>query len=345
MRSFALAAALLLSPCVLGAQGPSIMSTSPSVLLVRPTQETVPITLRGERFWPGGANDPARWAVDVRRPGGEWVRARLASGGNTERSFSIPAHPLLQAPGTLEARLIVDGTHSNTVAIPVRAERPRLASATPSTLAIAPGMAESGWKVRLRGEYWMAPLRLSVNGTQIPDYESNLDGGYVAFILPPAMRKPGRYTIVVRTPHGESEARGVEVVAPFTIVSTAPGRVMQAALQDTAARVTVTVAFAGTPPQRVAWKTERTGAWAEVPASYNMRNDVLTIDLPVRGLRGAQMIDLQFANAAGETGARIPIDQVPARIRMEGPEIPRTGASDPSRVNRPPVRPPPVRRP
>ncbi|HEX8209594.1 MAG TPA: hypothetical protein VF584_05365 [Longimicrobium sp.] len=303
------------------------------------------ITLEGERIWPGGPNDPARWAVDVRRQGGQWVRAQVVSGNTVATSFIIPAHPLLQSAGTLEARLIVDGTHSNTVGIPIVVERPRLTGVSPATLAIRPSMTDANWKVALTGQYWMYPLHITVNGTHIPRFEENLPAGYAAFPLPPEMRKPGRYTVVVRTAHGVSEARAVEVVAPFTIVSTTPGRVMQAALQDTASNVTVTVAFGGTPPQRIAWKTDRTGSWAATPASYNMRNDVLTIQLPVRALRGAQMIDLQFANAAGETGARIPIDQMPARTRVEVPEIPRTRASDPSRVNRPPVQPPPLRRP
>jgi hypothetical protein len=198
---------------VAGAPAPVITGVTPSPLVTMSKNTVFGMTIFGQHFWPSGPNDPSRRVLYVRRQYLPFQTIQITSMNDTKLNVEFGTTPLLSGTGQLEFMVKIDGMASNVFAVKIVADPPGLAWVMPDTIALA-GAGEDRWKVWLAGSKWIDATTIFINGAKIRDCFQNLDSGKEQLVWPEVYRKPGKYNVQVRTEHGGSEVRIVEVTEP-----------------------------------------------------------------------------------------------------------------------------------
>src|SRR5712692_3417497 len=203
-----------------GAPAPAITGASVSPLVSTAKYTIYGMTLYGRNFWPSGPNDPNRRLLNVRRQGGSFQRVLISSMGDTELNISFPTPPLLGAPGQLEFQVTIDGMASNIFVDRIVGDPPGLAWISPDKISLD-GKDDARWNVWLAGSRWIDPTTVWIDGTNVHTCYMNLNSGKEQMAWPPAFRKAGKFKVLVKTEHGDSEVRTVEVTKPILLTQTA----------------------------------------------------------------------------------------------------------------------------
>jgi hypothetical protein len=207
---FAVGFAAVASVTALAAPPPVITGTRPNPLVSTSQSTNAAVEIRGQNFWPSGPNVPSRWVLMVRRQYMPFQTIPINSLNNTAIYVDFPSLPLLNGVGQLEFMVKTDGVASNVFAVKIVADPPALASVLPDKIALK-GTDEARWNVWLAGSRWPEPTTIWVNGVQAGKIFNN---DLQELVWPAAFRKAGKYQVQVRSEHGGSELRTVEVVAP-----------------------------------------------------------------------------------------------------------------------------------
>lgn len=205
---------LLAVPGLAAGHPPVITGVDPDPLVSRPDLAMYAMTIKGQNFWLGGPNDPDRRQLSVRRQGQPFQTMRIQGISNTNIHIEFETRPLLNGVGMLEFMVKIDGVASNIFAVRIVAEPPRLDSVTPATINVGGATDDPRWKVWLRGSRWITPTSIWINGANFGTCFQNQNSGQEHFTWPPSLRGVGRYSVLLRTVHGVSEARTVDVVVP-----------------------------------------------------------------------------------------------------------------------------------
>jgi hypothetical protein len=198
------------SVTALAAPAPVITGTRPNPLVSTTLSTNAAVELHGQNFWPSGPNVPSRWVLMVRRQYMPFQTIQINSLNNTMINVDFPSLPLLNGVGQLEFMVKTDGVASNVFAVKIVADPPALASVRPDKIELK-GTDEARWKVWLYGSRWPEPTTIWLNGAQVGKI-FNYD--MQELVWPAAFRKAGKYQVQVRSEHGGSELRTVEVIAP-----------------------------------------------------------------------------------------------------------------------------------
>jgi hypothetical protein len=202
--------AAVASVTALAGPAPLITGSRPNPLTSTSLSTNAAVELHGLNFWPSGSNVPSRWVLMVRRQYMPFQTIPINSLNNTMINVDFPSLPLLNGVGQLEFMLKTDGVSSNVFVVKIVADPPALASVLPDKIALK-GTDEARWKVWLYGSRWPEPTTIWLNGAQVGKIFNN---DRQELVWPAAFRKAGKYQVQVRSEHGGSELRIVEVVAP-----------------------------------------------------------------------------------------------------------------------------------
>lgn len=194
---------------------PVITGVKPDPLVSREKcADEIYVTIYGQNFWLSGPNDPDRREGFIRRRGqGDWQKVQGVSIMNDRYAVRFLVSPMLNGAGTLEFMLKIDGAASNIYAVQIAAAPPILDWITPVKIIAGGAADDPRWTMRLSGSRWIEPTTVWIDGV----YEGTLNLRMTEMKInwPPSHRAVGRHPVQLRTMHGASETRTVEIVAPI----------------------------------------------------------------------------------------------------------------------------------
>jgi hypothetical protein len=194
---------------------PVITGAKPDPLVSRErSADDIYVTIYGQNFWLSGPNDPDRREGFIRRRGqSDWQKVQGVSIMNDRYTVRFLVSPMLNGAGTLEFMLKIDGSASNIYAVQIVAEPPLLDWIAPVKITAGGAADDPRWTMRLSGSRWIEPTTVWIDGV----YEGalNLRMTEMKISWPPSHRAVGRHPVQLRTIHGGSETRIVEIVAPI----------------------------------------------------------------------------------------------------------------------------------
>jgi hypothetical protein len=221
---------------------PVITGMRPNPIVSMSNLAIVGVELQGRNFWPSGPNNPDRRVLMVRRLPLPFQTMTIKNIGDTHITMEFPSLSLLNGAGQLEFMVKIDGVPSNVFAVKIVADPPQLASVMPDKIALGGGSDDPRWKVWLAGERWTDPTTIWIDGAKVG---ACFNYGRQEFTWPAPLRRAGTYQVQLRTEHGGSEVRTVQVLAPTPAYNVVKGSTAAAAIK---ALATPTPVFAIAKP-------------------------------------------------------------------------------------------------
>jgi hypothetical protein len=208
---------LLAGPGLAVGPPPVITGVSANPLLSQSTNTLYSLEILGQNFWISGPNDPSRRAAYVRRLPQPFQAIKIYTISNNTLGIWLSTAQFLNAPGRLEIMARIDGVNSNVFSVNILAEPPRLDSITPEKINAGGNADDPRWKVVLRGSRWIDPTTVWINGANVGRCFQNFNLQREVFTWPLSLREGGKYSVQLKTEHGGSAIRTVEIVVPPTV--------------------------------------------------------------------------------------------------------------------------------